>query len=109
MIHIWITGLLLLAQPSEPSDSLAITQQGRTIATVHREDFTMPLPGTPMIDHEKYRKFIKRLDQQIYREPINAKLNDQGIIIPGKWVTDFINRRLRRNFMPISLVMAHPK
>ncbi|MEC1612754.1 VanW family protein [Bacillus mojavensis] len=84
MIHIWITGLLLLAQPSEPSDSLTITQQGRKIATVNREDFTMPLPGTPMIDHKKYCKFIKRLDQQIYREPINAKLNDQGIIIPGK-------------------------
>ncbi|MDR4435293.1 VanW family protein [Bacillus tequilensis] len=84
MIHIWITGLLLLAQPSEPPDSLTVTQQGRTIATVNRENFTMPLPGTPMIDHEKYRTFIEQLNKQIYREPINAKLNNQGVIIPGR-------------------------
>lgn len=37
MIQIWITGLLLLAQPSGPPDSLTVTQQGRTIATVNRE------------------------------------------------------------------------
>lgn len=84
MIQIWITGLLLLAQPSGPPDSLTVTQQGRTIATVNRENFTMPLPGTPMIDHEKYRKFIEQLDQQVYREPINAVLNDHGSIIPGR-------------------------
>ncbi|MCY9398050.1 VanW family protein, partial [Bacillus inaquosorum] len=82
--QIWITGLLLLAQPSEQPDSLTITQEGRTIATVNRENFTMPLPGTPLIDHEKYRKFILQLDQQIYREPINAAVNDQGSITPGR-------------------------
>ncbi|MHA6486288.1 VanW family protein [Bacillus cabrialesii] len=84
MIQIWITGLLLLAQPSEPPDSLTVTQQGRTIATVTRENFTMPLPGTPMIDHEKYRKLIEQLDQEIYREPANAVLNEQGSIVPGR-------------------------
>ncbi|MCY7783235.1 MULTISPECIES: VanW family protein [unclassified Bacillus (in: firmicutes)] len=84
MIHIWMTGLLLLAQPSEQPDSLMVTQDGRTIATVNREHFMMPLPGTPLIDHEKYRKFIEQLDKQIYREPINAALNDQGSIIPGR-------------------------
>ncbi|ASB61147.1 hypothetical protein SC22_11640 [Bacillus sp. A053] len=84
MIQILITGLFLLAQPSGPDDSLTVTQQGRTIATVHREDFTMPLPGTPMVDDEKYSKFIKQLDQKVYREPINAVLNDHGSIVPGR-------------------------
>ncbi|MGG4110279.1 VanW family protein [Bacillus subtilis] len=84
MIQILITGLFLLAQPSEPQDSLTVTQQGRTIATVNREDFTMPLPGTPMVDYEKYSKFIKKLDQKVYREPINAVLNDHGSIVPGR-------------------------
>ncbi|KIL33536.1 VanW family protein [Bacillus subtilis] len=84
MIQILITGLFLLAQPSEPQDSLTVTQQGRTIATVNREDFTMPLPGTPMVDYEKYSKFIKHLDQKVYREPINAVLNDHGSIVPGR-------------------------
>ncbi|MGG0902701.1 VanW family protein [Bacillus subtilis] len=84
MIQILITGLFLLAQPSEPQDSLTVTQQGRTIATVNREDFTMPLPGTPMVDYEKYSKFIKQLDQKVYREPKNAVLNDHGSIVPGR-------------------------
>lgn len=84
MIQILITGLFLLAQPSEPQDSLTVAQQGRTIATVNREDFTMPLPGTPMVDYEKYSKFIKQLDQKVYREPINAVLNDHGSIVPGR-------------------------
>ncbi|MET4566663.1 VanW family protein [Bacillus subtilis] len=84
MIQILITGLFLLAQPSEPQDSLTVTQQGRTIATVNREDFTMPLPGTPMVDYEKYSKFIKQLGQKVYREPINAVLNDHGSIVPGR-------------------------
>ncbi|MGA4921968.1 VanW family protein [Bacillus subtilis] len=84
MIQILITGLFLLAQPSEPQDSLTVTQQGLTIATVNREDFTMPLPGTPIVDYEKYSKFIKQLDQKVYREPINAVLNDHGSIVPGR-------------------------
>ncbi|QHM20527.1 Vancomycin B-type resistance protein VanW [Bacillus subtilis] len=84
MIQILITGLFLLAHPNEPQDSLTVTQQGRTIATVNREDFTMPLPGTPMVDYEKYSKFIKQLDQKVYREPINAVLNDHGSIVPGR-------------------------
>ncbi|AKI92325.1 VanW family protein [Bacillus subtilis] len=84
MIQILITGLFLLAQPSEPQDSLTVTQQGRTIATVNREEFTMPLPGTPMVDYEKYSKFIKQLNQKVYREPINAVLNDHGSIVPGR-------------------------
>ncbi|MGE7781554.1 VanW family protein [Peribacillus sp. NPDC097264] len=84
MIHIWITGLLLFAQPVELSDSLTVTQQGQTIASVDRENFSLPLPGTPMIDDEKLRIFIDKLDQQVYRAPINARLNDQGGIVPGQ-------------------------
>ncbi|MCY7855798.1 VanW family protein [Bacillus sonorensis] len=84
MMKIWITGLLLLAQPADPPDSLTITQQGRPIAVVNRENFTMPFPGTPIIDDKKYGAFIDQLDQQIYRAPINAIINDKGRIVPGK-------------------------
>ncbi|MFN2743992.1 MULTISPECIES: VanW family protein [Bacillus] len=84
MLHIWITGLLLLAQPADHSDSLTITQQGETIATVDRSDFKTALPGTPLIDDEKYRQFVDRLDQKISRKPVNAVINDQGRIVPGK-------------------------
>ncbi|KKB73428.1 MULTISPECIES: VanW family protein [Bacillus] len=84
MMNIWITGLLLLAQPAESSDSLTITQRGQTIENVNREDFTLPLPGTPIIDGGKYRSFIDKLDRKIYRAPVNAVINDYGKIVPGK-------------------------
>ncbi|MED4534789.1 VanW family protein [Metabacillus fastidiosus] len=84
MIQIWIASFLLLAQPVELPNSLTVTQQGQTIAVVNRENFTTSFPGTPMIDVEKYRQFIDKLDKQIYRAPINATINDQGRIVPGQ-------------------------
>ncbi|MBP0725357.1 VanW family protein [Bacillus sp. RG28] len=84
MIHTWIAGLLLLAQPIDLPDSLTVTQQGQTIAIVNRMNFTLPIPGTPMMDDKKYDQFIEKLDQQIYREPINAKINEQGKILSGQ-------------------------
>ncbi|MGN9863837.1 VanW family protein [Bacillus swezeyi] len=84
MMQLLITGFLLLAQPAGFSDSLTVTQQGKKIAVVDREDFTMPLSGTPMIDDEKYSQFIERLDQQVYQAPKNAEINDSGRIVPGK-------------------------
>jgi len=84
MIRTWIASILILAQPIALPDSLTLTQQGQTIAIVNRENFALPVPGTPIIDVKKYDQFIEKLDQQIYRDPINAKINDQGRIIPGK-------------------------
>jgi vancomycin resistance protein YoaR len=83
MIQIWLVGLLLLAQPVEISDNnLTLTQQGQKITIMNRENFTMPLPGTPLINDKKYDEFIEKLDQEIYRAPQNAVINDQGGIDP---------------------------
>jgi vancomycin resistance protein YoaR len=49
---------------------------------MNRENFTMPLPGTPLINDKKYDEFIEKLDQKIYRAPQNAVINDQGGIDP---------------------------
>ncbi len=84
MIYIWMAALLTFVQPIEQPDSLTVTQQEETIAVVNREDFSIYIPNTPMLDIEKYNRFIKKLDQQIYRAPVNAKLDDLGRIIPGE-------------------------
>ncbi|WP_408006630.1 VanW family protein [Pseudalkalibacillus sp. A8] len=84
MLHIWMAALFMFAQPIEQPDSLTVTQQEETIAVVNREDFSMHIPDTPMLDIEKYNLFIQKLDQQIYRAPVNAKLDDLGQIIPGE-------------------------
>jgi vancomycin resistance protein YoaR len=83
MIQIWLAGLLFMAQPVGVSDnSLTITQQGQKITIMNREDFTMPLPGTPLINDKKYDQFIEILDRKIYRAPQNAAVNDLGGIDP---------------------------
>ncbi|MGM0837334.1 MAG: VanW family protein [Bacillota bacterium] len=79
MIQIWLACLLLFAQPVEHVDNgLTVTQQGQEISNMNRENFTMPLPGTPLINEEKYNEFIEKLDQKIFRAPQNAVINDQG-------------------------------
>ncbi len=82
MKQLWMAFFLFLAQPVVLPDSLTVTQQGQTMATVNRENFTTSLPGTPMVNGEKYNQFINKLDQQIFLAPINAKINDQGNIVP---------------------------
>ena len=98
MLKIWMTGLLLLAQPAGHSDSLTITQQGKKVAVVNREDFTMPLPGTPMIDDKKYGEFVDRLERKVHKDPVNAVINDQGRIVPGKVGYSLSRKGFREQF-----------
>ncbi|RBW69797.1 VanW family protein [Bacillus taeanensis] len=80
----YIALLFLLFQQVHFPDSLTIKQQGKTIDTVNRTDFTISLPGTELINVNKLDEFIDKLDQKIYRLPINAKIDDQGQIIAGQ-------------------------
>lgn len=80
----WLTGLLLIAQPVNLPDSLTVNQQGKTIAEVNRHQFSAPIPGIPMIDNEKYDRFINQLEKQTYKAPVNAKINNHDGIVPGE-------------------------
>ncbi|WP_440895222.1 VanW family protein [Amphibacillus sp. Q70] len=72
------------AQPIEISDPLTITHQGETLATIYRENFSLFLAGIPIIDVDKLDRFIEELDQQVYTEPVNAVINEQGEIESGQ-------------------------
>jgi vancomycin resistance protein YoaR len=78
--------MLLLVQPVpvNPPDSISLVQQGQTIAIIQRKDFMVPLPGTPVLDTEKLKQFTEKLEGQVYRPPINARINDYGGISPGQ-------------------------
>jgi vancomycin resistance protein YoaR len=80
---IWIAGLLF-TQQLHVSESLAITRKGDTIATVQRSEYALPLAGTPIIDKEKYDQFVEELDQTLYKEPVNAVIDNYGNILPGQ-------------------------
>jgi vancomycin resistance protein YoaR len=85
MVITWFVGLLLLFQQvAHPDSLLLVDRQGQTVAIVNRADYALSLPGVPVIDVNKFQKFIDDLDRQIYRSPINAMIDDQGKIIPGQ-------------------------
>jgi len=80
----WLTAILLFIQPAHPSNDLLITHQGQTIAHVSRSDFTTALPDTPMVDRDKYNQLIEEIDKQVYKVPVESKIDNAGNIIPGK-------------------------
>jgi vancomycin resistance protein YoaR len=80
----WFFGLLLIIQPINPSENLMIEDQGEMITSINRLDYTMSFPGIPLIDLEKYNAFIKELDEQTYKPPVNAYINDFGRVIEGE-------------------------
>ncbi|WP_066186451.1 MULTISPECIES: VanW family protein [Gracilibacillus] len=83
-IAYFIALVLPIAQPMEEPDRLTITHQGEIIATIDRENFSLPFTGTPLINMEKLDRLVEELDQQIYMEPVNATINDQEEIDPGQ-------------------------
>lgn len=72
--------LLLLIQPPNHSDTLTVTDEGRTLSTVKHSDFTLDLPGIDLIESSTYDRFVDKLDQQTYRAPKNAKFGEDGNI-----------------------------
>ncbi|MFD6441880.1 VanW family protein, partial [Peribacillus sp. NPDC060186] len=80
----WIAGLLLFVQQEYIPDSLSVTQQGQTIAVVKRDEVSMPFLDVPMMDEDKYNQFIEKIDSHVYQEPVNATIDKQGNILPGR-------------------------
>lgn len=83
MLLSWLAGMLLFVQPVHTPDSISLMQQGQTVAIIERNDFIIPLPGTPVIDENKLEAFTEKLSGQVYHPPLNAKINNYGGITPG--------------------------
>lgn len=85
MILSLLMGYYLLTQPSTTSpDKLTITKDGHTVTIIDREDFAFPQTGLPLINTNKYKTFLDKLDKQLAVEPKNASLNPNGVIIPER-------------------------
>ncbi len=76
---IWIALFLFLIQPIN-SNHLFLNFQGKTVTTVDRSEFESIFDSS-VIDAEKYHHFIDKLEQLIYKQPLNASLNEAGSIV----------------------------
>ncbi|MDR7071391.1 VanW family protein [Fictibacillus barbaricus] len=79
-----LASMLFIAQPVQASDQLTINQQGEQVAEVNRSSFDLSIPGIPMIDEKKLNQFVNKLELKVYKPPVNAKISDQGGIVPGE-------------------------
>lgn len=80
----WIFGLFLTIQSHTANlpDSLTIESKGKSIDSMNRAEYEMPIPGSPFMDIEKYSRFLVKLDRRTYIPPVNAYIDDTGEIIP---------------------------
>ncbi|MEK4066523.1 VanW family protein [Peribacillus sp. FSL R5-0717] len=116
----WIAGLLLFVQPVNISESLLITHQGQTISSVNHPDITMPYLDVPMVDEDKYNQFVKKIDRQVYQKPVNATMDKQGNILPGRVGYKLYHQAFKEQFhsflyssrsykLEVPLLAIHPK
>lgn len=79
--------LLLLVKPAvytvtvDLQPPLTIEHRGQSIAEAKVSDYTLPLPGVPIIDESKVMRFIEKVEKLVYIPPVDAALNGGGGII----------------------------
>lgn len=116
----WIAGLLLFVQQVYIPDSLSVTQQGQTIAVVKRAEVSMPFLDVPMMDVDKYNQLIEKIDSQVYQEPVNATIDKNGNILPGRIGYKLYHQAFKEQFfsflygrreqkVEVPLLAIHPK
>ncbi len=116
----WIAGLMLFIQPVIISESLSVTHQGQTIASVNQADFTIPLLDVPFMDVDKYNQFAEKIDRQVHQKPVNATMDEQGNILPGRVGYKLYHQAFKEKFysflfsssaykLEVPLLAIHPK
>ena len=80
----WILGVLLLVQQVNPPEQLNITKDGEIISSINKNEFTFAYPGLQIIDDQKFNHLLEQLDKQVSIAPENARLSQDGSILPEK-------------------------
>ncbi|TMV43824.1 hypothetical protein FE783_34215 [Paenibacillus mesophilus] len=78
----WLIGMMMLLAQAHIPEPLSLELQGQPIVTANRSDYS--LPGQTMIDMDKLDRLIDHADRRTYQPPVNAKIGDNGKIIPEK-------------------------
>ncbi|MGE7610068.1 VanW family protein [Peribacillus frigoritolerans] len=111
---------MLFIQPVIISESLSVTHQGQTIASVNQADFTMPLLDVPIMDVDKFNQFAEKIDRQVHQKPVNATMDEQGNILPGREGYKLYHQAFKEKFysflfssraykLEVPLLAIHPR
>ncbi|MFD2658401.1 VanW family protein [Gracilibacillus thailandensis] len=80
----YLTILFLLFTQTSVSYDLVVTYKGDPIASINRTDLLVPYLDDPLIDDSKFSEFTKELGEKISQEPVDATIDDDGVIVPGQ-------------------------
>lgn len=78
-----VLSLLFFINFISTNDYIQLTFQGETIANVVREEFKL-IVGQPFLNNEKFNQLTEKIDRLVLKDPINAKINKEGEIVPEK-------------------------
>ncbi|WP_462411810.1 VanW family protein [Neobacillus sp. Marseille-QA0830] len=120
MLFSWMFGLYLAAQTLHASDSVTITKDGQTVADFHVKEYFYTLPDLPIMNANKYEKFLEQLEKKVSVPPKNASLDANGKIIPEQLGTQIHRQALTEQLysfyfnhhlsqMEVPMIPAYPK
>ncbi|WP_442593880.1 VanW family protein [Neobacillus sp. D3-1R] len=98
MIISWILGISLFSQQLNTDNIILVGPEGKTIETIQRDEYLLPIPGGIFINVDQYIHFLEAMDQQIYKPPINATVGENGNI-----VSEQLGYRLDRDLLTSKL------
>lgn len=72
----------LMHAPACGGEQITVTENGKPVASVKREQIALLFPGICLIDPAKYKQFEDHIYGMIFQEPANAKIAANGEIVP---------------------------
>ncbi len=96
LVSILLTSIIPIQQhPSDPPKhpvlpevqqppAFTVTHEGKTIHQITGKDVSLPYIDGVWLDMAKYNQFQEEVASQVYREPVNAKIDENGQIKPAK-------------------------
>lgn len=77
-----ILSLILSLIPLESvASSLTVTEEEEVVELVDWQYYSIPNANSPFFNNKKLELLIKKLNDRVYKQPINASLNETGEII----------------------------
>lgn len=76
-----------------------VNSEGDSVEKLNREDFKLSYLDSLFINDAKLKVQMDVLEEKVHRDPVNAKLNDEGEIIPEKPGQRLDRHKFRQLFM----------